>query len=248
MRLTHAQLRAIEEDGYVHVENAVPRIMVDEALRKINACVGQGLPPDQMTKFSAQSFCPELQTDSALTGLFNDTPLRSLLSSALGYDVPPAPRCQIALRFPSLRDPLPQPGPHLDGISSPANGVPAGELYSFTSLVGIFLSDTPRTEMGNFAVWPGSHRKFAEHFAEHGTKNLTDGAPSIDLGAPRPLLAHAGDAALCHYQLGHGIVPNGSPHIRYAVFFRIKHPQHDAEKWEVLTDIWRHWPGVLQPA
>lgn len=244
MKLTHAQLRAIHDDGYVKVENVIPRIMVDAALRAINANIGRGMPPDQMARFGARSFCPELQSAPALIGLFNDTPLRSLLSSALGCDLAPVTSCQIALRFPVLVDPPPAPGAHLDGIATPDNGGTPGELWSFTSLVGVFLSDTPSSDMGNFTAWPGSHERYAVHFREHGTEKLANGAPAIALGPPRPVLAHAGDAAICHYQLGHGITANTSPYIRYAVFFRILHPNHGAEKWDVLTDIWRHWPGV----
>ncbi|HEX8550490.1 MAG TPA: hypothetical protein VF681_02930 [Abditibacteriaceae bacterium] len=248
MQLLHAQRRAILEDGYVHLPGVVPRAMVDAALRAINASVGEGLPPEDLPILSAQSYCPEVRETPVITGLFNDTPVRSLLSSVLGVEAPAAVRGQIALRFPSMRDPLPAPGPHLDGIPTSTNGVPAGELYSFTSLVAVFLSDTPAPGMGNFTVWPGSHNRYAEYLGEHGPEGLIKGKMPVEVGEPRAILAQAGDAAICHYGLGHGIWPNGSPHTRYAVFFRVHHPKHQEEKWEVLSDIWRHWPGIREVA
>jgi hypothetical protein len=56
--------------------------------------------------------------------------------------------------------------------------------------------------------------------------------------------ARAGDAVLAHYQLGHGIAGNASPHIRYAVFFRLWHVDHDSVRMECMTDIWREWAGM----
>ena len=61
---------------------------------------------------------------------------------------------------------------------------------------------------------------------------------------PQQLIADPGDAVLCHYQLGHGIGGNSSPHIRYAIYFRLSHIEHDANHWECMTDIWREWDGM----
>ena len=51
--------------------------------------------------------------------------------------------------------------------------------------------------------------------------------PDIDLGRPEPVLARAGDIVLSHYQLAHAAGPNTSPHVRYAVYFRLKRKGHD---------------------
>jgi ectoine hydroxylase-related dioxygenase (phytanoyl-CoA dioxygenase family) len=134
--------------------------------------------------------------------------------------------------------------PHIDGVYSPGNGVPPGKLSHFTALIGVFLSDVPAADRGNFTVWPGSHRLLAEHVRQHGRAAIATSFPALPLPAPRAILARAGDAVLAHYQLAHGIAPNLGPHIRYAVFFRLYHVAHEARGDEPLGDLWCEWEGM----
>jgi hypothetical protein len=122
--------------------------------------------------------------------------------------------------------------------------VPKGTIQNFTALVGVFLSDVPKPDSGNFTVWRGSHRAYEGYFREAGPQSLLDGMPPVEIGEPEQVVAKAGDAVLAHYQLGHGIAGNASPHIRYAVFFRLSHVDHDGQRWESMTDIWREWAGL----
>jgi ectoine hydroxylase-related dioxygenase (phytanoyl-CoA dioxygenase family) len=108
------------------------------------------------------------------------------------------------------------------------------------------LSDIPHADMGNLTVWPGTHRHYERYFRERGPQGLLDGMPQVPLPAPLQLTGQPGDAVLCHYQLGHGIAGNGSPSIRYAVYFRLKHVDHDSIHWECMTDIWREWAGMRE--
>jgi hypothetical protein len=73
---------------------------------------------------------------------------------------------------------------------------------------------------------------------------LLNGMPDVPQSDPVQLTGQPGDAVLCHYQLGHGIAGNSSPDIRYAIYFRLKHVEHDAVHWECMTDIWREWAGM----
>src|SRR5918912_30557 len=130
------------------------------------------------------------------------------------------------------------------GMHTPTNGVPEGTIATFTALVGVFLSDVPHDFMGNFTVWPGTHRLYEAYFRQHGPQTLLDGMPPLELPAPEQVTARAGDAVFCHYQLAHGIAGNSSPHIRYAVFFRLCHVDHEAVHWHCMTDIWREWAGM----
>lgn len=247
MQFSQTQKLEIRDNGYTVVRGAVPGVMVREAVRAINHSLGKGVPPDEVATYAAQSYCPDVKTTPVITDLFNATPLYSLMESVLGEGrFAPATGGQIALRFPTMKDPPAAARPHLDGIHSPTNGVPEGKLHNFTALVGVLLSDLPEGNAGNFTAWPGSHQKYAEYFREHGTEGLTGGAPKIDLPAPHQITGRAGDAVVCHYQLGHGITANTSPNIRYAVFFRVRHHEHDSHSWEVLTDLWRDWPGVRE--
>jgi hypothetical protein len=51
---------------------------------------------------------------------------------------------------------------------------------------------------------------------------------------------------LAHYQLAHGIALNVSPFIRYGIFFRLIHKNHDAWQWVCMTNIWGEWAGMQE--
>lgn len=248
MQLTDTQKQDFIENGFVQLPGVVPRAMVNAALRAINHSVGQGMKPEDMATMRAQTYCRELTGTPLISDLFNATPLRSLAESAIGEgNLKPVGGGQIALRFPSLQDPPGRPHPHLDGISSPNNnGVPEGTLATFTALASVLLGDLPDEFAGNFTVWPGTHRLYEEYFREHGSDALLKGMPPLELPAPRQITGRAGDAVLCHYQLAHGVAPNVSPHVRYAVFFRLKHRDHDSHPKDAMTDIWMDWPALRQ--
>lgn len=249
LELTPPQRGSLAADGYVLLPGIVPRAAVEAALHAINRSLGSdGLPPERLTQYSAQSYCPPLQGSPLIAGLFNDSPLRSVCESVIGSgSIRPVRGGQIALRFPNTDSPR-TPGAHIDGMYTPTNGVAQGTIANFTALVGVFLSDVPTADAGNFTVWPGSHRLHEAYFRERGPQSLLQGMPRVDMPEPRQITARAGDAVLCHYLLGHGVAANASPHIRYAIFFRLTHVDHDSMKWESMTDMWRQWPGMQEAA
>jgi phytanoyl-CoA dioxygenase PhyH len=243
--LTDDQRQALAQDGFVHLPGAVPPGLVDAALRAINAALGsEGIDPARLPTFRAQSYCPELQAARPIVDLLNASGVLAYAESAIGSGKLEAVSSgQIALRFPGLEAPRPA-HPHLDGMYTPTNGVPKGTIHNFTALVGITLSHVSGPDMGNLVVWPGTHRMYEQYFRERGPQALMEGMPSVDLPPARQVTAEPGDAVLCHYQLGHGIASNVSPHIRYAVYFRLNHLNHEAIHWECMTDIWREWEGM----
>ena len=249
MELTQAQKQSLYDNGFVKLPGIVPKEIVHAALRAINSSLGsEGMHPDHLTRFRAQSYCPELQGSPEITNLLNETPVWSLAESAIGPGkLKPVTRGQIALRFPTMEPPA-EPRPHLDGMYTPTNGVREGTIANFTALVGIMLSDLPQGYAGNLAVWPGTHHRFETYFRQHGPQSLLEGMPSIEMPEPEQITGQAGDAVLCHYQLAHGIAGNGSPHIRYAIYFRLLHLDHDNLHWECMTDIWREWEGMQEIA
>ena len=247
MPLTTRQREALLGDGYVVVPELVPAARRDAALRAINRSLGQGLPPADLPVFRSRSFCPELQREGVILDLLRATPAWSLAESLLGEGRVETVRSgQIALAFPQAEPPAP-PYPHLDGLHTPTNGVPAGEVRSFTLLAGIVLSDVTQPGAGNLTVWPRSHRLYEAYFREQGPKSLLGGMPPVALPAPVEVTGRAGDLVLCHYQLAHAVGANTSPHVRYAVYFRIKSRGHDGRRWECLTDLWKEWPGLREP-
>jgi hypothetical protein len=241
--LDSEQRRQLREDGYLLLPGLVPAALVEQALYTINHSLGSaGIDPAQLVGYRARTFTPELVQHPALTGLFSSSPLLGVAEAALGRGrVLPPREAQIALRFPGAGG---KAVPHIDGISSPGNGVPPGTLYHFTALGGVFLSDVTAADRGNLTVWPGSHRLVEQHLRTHGVAAIVDRFPDLPLGPPHPILARAGDALLAHYQLAHGIAPNHGPHIRYAVFYRLFHAQHEAFGTRPLTDQWLEWEGL----
>lgn len=245
MELTVEQKRTFAEMGFVRLPGVIPRERTDTALRAINASLGdQGMPPDDLPTLRARSYCPELTKTPPITDLLNGTPLWEIVESAIGMGkIGPVNHGQIALRFPSM-DPPRAPHPHIDGMYTPTNGVPKGTIANFTALVGVMLSDVPDDFAGNFTVWPGTHRLNEEYFRAHGPEALLEGMPQVNLPAPVQTTGRAGDAVLCHYLLSHGIAGNSAPHIRYAIYFRLSHVDHETMKWESMTDMWREWDGM----
>lgn len=249
MELTNDQKQGLYTDGYVALPGIVPEEKVNAALRAINASLGdRGMALDDLPILRARSYAPEIQATPAITDLLTASPLWEIAESVIGAGkIQPATRGQIALRFPSM-DAARVPHPHIDGMYSPTNGVPKGEIRNFTALIGVFLSDVLSDNAGNFTVWPGTHELNAEYFRREGSQALLNGMPQVALPAPMQVKAHAGDAVIAHYTLSHGIAGNVSPHIRYAIFFRLTHVDHDTMKWESMTDIWREWAGMQETA
>jgi ectoine hydroxylase-related dioxygenase (phytanoyl-CoA dioxygenase family) len=190
---------------------------------------------------------PKIKNAPVITDLFNKTPALALAESVIGEgNIKPVRGAQIALRFPTQQDPPSPPHPHLDGMHTPTNGVPKGQILNFTMLLGVVLSDVSEPFAGNLAVWPGTHHTYEQYFQEHGWEALLNGMPPVTLPEPEQLTAQAGDVVLCHYQLAHGITPNLSPHIRYAIYFRLHHVEHEAYGKQTMTDIWLEWPGLRE--
>jgi hypothetical protein len=198
----------------------------------------------------ALSFCPELVGDAAILDLYCATALKELAEDALGAGRVRDPRdAQIALRFPTPAAAKVDPRPHIDGLPRALNGVAAGTLYHFTALAAVFLSDVGEPFAGNFTVWPGSHRALAAYFATNDAlaalaRREVPFPPVALPEPPRQLIVQAGDALLAHYLLVHGVSANLSPDIRYAVFFRLFHGDHEPDAITSLGDLWRHWPGL----
>lgn len=242
--LTDAQATTLRDDGWLRLPGAVPRALVDRAQRAINASLGRGLDPGRIESFRARSFCPELQADAVVTDLLYGGTAWDVAQSLIGPGRVKRPATgQIALSFP---EPSPKADihPHLDGMYTPSNGLPRGEILSFTLLVGVMLSDVKGPGSGNLMVWPGTHRLYEEYFRRHGPQSLLGGMPDVPLPEPVSVTGRTGDVVLCHYQLAHATGPNASPHIRYAVYFRLEHVDHGRQKWACLTDVWREWPGI----
>jgi ectoine hydroxylase-related dioxygenase (phytanoyl-CoA dioxygenase family) len=245
------QRAAFARDGYLVVPGVVRQDAVDAALQVANHWLDDGFDSTQRATYHSQSFAPERAADPEIVGLFTDSPAAALTEALVGRALAGARTGQITLRFPVARGREPVDfGPHLDGIPTTLNGVPAdGRIHSFTVLAAVFLSDCPAGENGNFTVWPGTHLATARWLRERGTR-VTDPdaffAGIRELAAttadPRPLAVRAGDLVLAHYLLLHGSGRHRGPNVRYAVFFRLETHDHAQVAEASLTDPWLEWP------
>lgn len=249
MELSQSQRREFFEQGYLHVPNVVPPAKINAALRAINHSLGEGINPVEIHTYRSRSYCPELQRERVITDLYNKSPAAPLAESLIGEKkIKRIESGQIALRFSTIHDKPSEPHPHLDGMYSPNNGVPKGRILSFTMLLGVMLSDVSEDFAGNLAVWPGTHHLYERYFREHGPESLLDGMPPVTLPQPVQLTGQAGDVVLCHYQLAHGVAQNVSPHVRYAIYFRLHHFNHEAQWKQAMTNLWLEWDGMRELA
>lgn len=193
MALTPQQQRQLYERGYLHLPAAIPREHVERCRRKIHHDIGRhGLDPNELTRFRARSYCPELQNDPDFTGLARSPEPWALLTAALGEgNVAVSEWVQIALRFPSMQEEPRRPKWHIDGVPTPDNGMPPDQIEHFTCLLGVVLADVTEPNRGNFTVWPGGHRKIEQWFCENPKENCSRAiqswtSPSRTRSAPKP--------------------------------------------------------------
>ena len=248
--LTEDQKRDFVQNGFLHVADVVPPRLVARARRAINNSLGDGIDPEQIVRFNNQTFCPELGDDPRLLRLATTPEVWSHVRALLGAGRVIRPKsCQIALRFPRPEGtPRQIVGGHIDGYHTRENGVPDdGIVRSFTLLLGIMLSDVPASFSGNFTALPGTHRRLARYFRDHGVNTLDGGSvESLGLRLPKPVpvTGEAGDIVLAHYQMAHTVSPNLSGDIRYMCFFRLSVRGLANHRVESMLDIWRDWPAL----
>ncbi|MBC8102068.1 MAG: hypothetical protein H7Z41_05720, partial [Cytophagales bacterium] len=77
MKLTQEQKQEFYERGILKLPGIVPQEMVLQARRAINAFIGQnGIDPNELTRYRAQSYCPGLGGEPVITDLYDASPLK----------------------------------------------------------------------------------------------------------------------------------------------------------------------------
>lgn len=249
MELSPARKRHLAEHGYVVVPRVVPPDRIAAAKREINHQLGVGKHPGKDAYADTQDYLSSYVSTPVIMDLVYRTPVWDLVESLLGINrVDRCTHAQIALRFPSENDKVPaKSSVHIDGMYSSQGGKP---IVRYTLCVGVFLSDTPKTNMGNFLAYPGTHRQIARRIAKHGVSSMKAGiTQSIDLPPAKQVTGKAGDIVIFHFQLAHDKARNDSPHIRYMSYFRFWHldawhDKSDAYLKRALTDLWLEWPAM----
>src|SRR5207247_5998002 len=100
MELTQSQKQQIYSDGYVKLSSLIPEKLIFVALRAINYSLGKGMKLQDVPKFRASSYCPELLGKAPITDLLYKTGLWSIAESLIGKNrLRLLGGGQIALRF-----------------------------------------------------------------------------------------------------------------------------------------------------
>lgn len=232
----------IVEDGFCLLPFAVTRDFVDAALGRINrSFTTYGMRPEDNSRHYDLTYFPEITSAPEITNLYARTQLHHIAEQLISERAK-ATGTQIALRFPEEeRRPL---QPHIDGTFHKHTGG-RGYIHHFTALAAVFLSEAGPDD-GTLFVWPGSHLRLAAHFGAAGADRVIrfGELPDIDLGPPTPLYTRPGDVLIAHNLLVHSISSNVGPHVRYAVFFRVKHPHVERFGYRPLAQPWLGWDGI----
>ena len=233
----------------MHLPNVVPQPAIQVANAAIDADLTANYDPSRRLEYIHRTFCPALKTDPRIVGLLKNSRARAEVDRVIPFErLWGSGRAQIAIRQARSADGSPAPSWHLDGVPTAHNGMLGKGLWTFTALVGIFLTTTPGTGSGNFTVWPESHRQLQQWFAKQGRRSLRLGQPHIDPGPARQLITSAGDIVICNYLLAHGACPNASEVERRAVFFRLGLPGTVTRRWHHLRSPWTGWRTVPRAA
>ena len=258
-----ASAAAFREQGYVLVPQAVPPRLVARALARINRGLGT---PGGLVAGGVQPGTGKLGGDAAtsaeLLALFSSSGgVEALAERLLGRGMVVRPGgCQIALRFPEAGGAV--PGTALPGTEWHTDGMRQGKEHPFSLLAGVALSEIPSEFCGNFCVFPRTHTAIHKMVLPNGRLKGIDeqgphatvaadnpwgaGAGLPDLGAPTQLVMQPGDIVLAHPHLAHRGGPNYSPHVRYMVYFRLKHRDHGKEEMMVSlrNNLFADLPGA----
>jgi len=230
------QRRFFREQGYV----VIPGVLSDAQLARGRALVDAILaddppPPGHLGNLARW---PRFGPDGhPLLDFYRDTGIARLAAGLVRTDLPlqDPDFAQLAVTIPPWQH---WPGgPHLDGLTPPADdGVPG----TFTLLAGVWLSDQSQFHQGNLWVWPGTHLRTGAYLAEHGAHALArpdelgpGPYPPVDLGTPTQATGPAGSVLFAHYLLAHNIGGHDGPEDagwRRTLYYRLSAAGH-RERW-----------------
>ena len=217
--LTRAQVAQFVENGFVVVPGLIDPDRVNAGLKELKDKTG--IVPDDAKTWPADKAGMHVGQEgiafdrSACISPRMEAVVRELAGAAV--------TCERGLGY-MLR--FPQPGPkqfepggaHIDGTRQ-GNGLTMYPTH-FHLLAMAYLTDTEACD-GAFTVWPGSPRQVFSwaycNGADLGEKWRTTGstgAPDIPLNDPMPVVARAGDVAICHYLMVHASSANRGDHVR----------------------------------
>jgi hypothetical protein len=267
----------LKHDGFTKFAGAIPPDVVRAAMAEINRELG--MSSTTTDQFKAKTFAKHPAVRSLINQSMAPFICAELLGGTADSYRGQIGAGQLALRFPgdSCKNGTVEcsdsrfrgqaQGWHIDGCASnfiPGTTTHYGEIHNFSVLLGCLLSDVPDERSGELCCFPGSHTALAEYFGsdnkkhlktvkKKGNASLPNGEKTWDL-FKRPVFhgtGKAGDLFVANYMTAHFIAPNTSPHIRYAVYFRVQGPKFRAKvnakgdaRYESMLNPWCDWVGL----
>ncbi len=262
--LSAEQYRSFVSEGYLVLRGVVPPAVVKEARRTINSALIQPGSVARREDGGGIQSCPSTGSAPEVLACLRNTGLWTYCQRLLGRGkASPVGGCQIALRGPSpfpkwdpadtealapsvLSQELPGHRWHIDGMGK-------GKHSPFSLLVGVALSDQRLPFSGNLIVFPGSHHRLHPLLREQVMSG--SGLFSDEMDGTKPVLANPtnvllapGDVVIAHQKLAHRVGPNFSADVRYQLYFRVRHAEHErmVVSGQVLDDLWCECEGVKQ--
>lgn len=246
--LSPEQSEELKIRGFTLIKAAVPHPLVGAALRAINHRLGLIRDPRKEAASTGGIVSPAemIFEKGPLMDLLYKSSLWPMALSLIGPKVERATQAQAVLRFPMVDPAGFKPQPHIDEYVPRDPPGTQARVSRFTLLACILLSDLPEPESGNPLVFPGSHVQAHRLLLRRGIDTLTHDLPRrLRLQAGVPIRGRAGDAVISHYLLAHDRQRNRSPHIRYAVYFRLRNAGHGKAQPRSPRGLWSEWtPGM----
>ena len=249
------------ENGYIILEN----MLTDSQISAAQDALWKHIEADRSdtsTWINAGPRAPDCPDDPALRATLFDTPLFDMCKELAGDLESEAGEAQDwnqtthgrtsltgpILVYPTDNNAWSLQNPHLDGY-----GKPIQTSEGFTIGVTVYLNDV-KPKGGSFHLWPGSHKKIADHFRTHSLLSFNQHhtkvkpgplANTLGLGDPVELTGPAGTACLWHGYMVHSGSTNCSEDIRMALISRIRWKHWDKVFFETPDDLWEYWEGIL---
>lgn len=169
-RLSLEQQQSLYEEGYLVLRQVLPANVIADARRVIDQAVAADDSLGQLPTYMDSTFCPQHVRAPEIMALVEHSSVQAVLSAIFGEgNLKPINHAQIALRFPEYQEQPQSLQFHLDGFPTDRNPLEPNTLSRQTALLGIYLSQMNRDNMGNFVVWPKSHWFFQDYLRDDTT-------------------------------------------------------------------------------
>jgi len=220
------QIAHFYREGYLVLKNIIPKKVVEDAIKHINLGISAGTISLKENNDRPFTIAGWWRSHYRVHGLLWRSPLFGMIQQLLAprkVSVPMNPQVRLLPPRTDTRRELPMTKWHVDGMDK--------SNQSFSCLAGFPLSDWTKPWVGNFTVFPRSHKLIYKAIKELGEgaycmmrkEKEGDDARKRRLTPENPvqIIAEPGDAIFAHPLLAHRAGPNYGRNIRYAVYMRV---------------------------